>query len=239
MDAVLVTSSHSTDETVIPDSDVEVDTAASNYISPSAKFVNAGKYDNKDIVKFDNNDTVKYEHHDVNAFAEEAKLFSKAHGSDFIQSKHEADASADALTYKSQFLSSRVQDSDLKEGDTDLGTSANEAADIIYDHDLMVRKTPVNLSPVLKKREINFKNFSKTQFLPGNTYQALIQFSEDPYHECDYQNNDECTAYVREEKKRKEKEAIAEDLFKFNNAKVAKKKRGATDGSIHAFLSRR
>lgn len=157
LDAVLVTSSHSTDETVIPDSDVEVDTAASNHISPSAKLENVGKYDN--------NDVVKYEHYDVNVDADisagEAKLIFNARGGNFIQNKHDADAIADGSTYKSHFLSSRIQDSSLKEGDSDLGTSADQNADIIYDHNLIVKKMPVNVRPALKKKDIDFKHFRK------------------------------------------------------------------------------
>ncbi|GAB4858372.1 hypothetical protein Ancab_009844 [Ancistrocladus abbreviatus] len=52
----------------------------------------------------------------------------------------------------------------------------------------------------------------------GNSFNNLVPFAKHPYTDSDYENK-EVIEYVREEKKRKHMEAIAEDLF--NNEKVS------------------
>jgi len=68
----------------------------------------------------------------------------------------------------------------------------------------------------------------------GNSFKDLVPFARDPYRESDYDGST-MTDFMREEKQRKQMEAIAEDLF--NNAKS--KKRAAAGSSIHTLLTGR
>lgn len=70
--------------------------------------------------------------------------------------------------------------------------------------------------------------------MSGNSFKDLVPFARDPYRESDYDGST-MTDFMREEKQRKQMEAIAEDLF--NNAKS--KKRAAAGSSIHTLLTGR
>jgi nijmegen breakage syndrome protein 1 len=67
------------------------------------------------------------------------------------------------------------------------------------------------------------KRCSSTQksTMSGNSFNDLIPFGRDPYKEADYGR--EMVEFIKEEKKRKEAEALAEDLF---NAERVKRQRG-------------
>eukprot|EP01018_Ginkgo_biloba_P011690 Gb_19226 [translate_table: standard] len=80
------------------------------------------------------------------------------------------------------------------------------------------------------------KRCSSTQktAISGNSFNDLIPFAKDPYKESDYGR--EMAEYVREEKKRKEAEALAEDLF---NAERIKRQRGTAGASILETHSQR
>ncbi|KAJ6867887.1 hypothetical protein NC651_033043 [Populus alba x Populus x berolinensis] len=66
----------------------------------------------------------------------------------------------------------------------------------------------------------------------GNSFNNLIPFSKYPYKDCDYGNQDMLES-VKEEKRRKQMEAIAEDLFNTEKAR----RRGVA-GSLHGLLTR-
>ncbi|GAV61712.1 FHA domain-containing protein [Cephalotus follicularis] len=106
--------------------------------------------------------------------------------------------------------------------------------DIIYSQDLMVRhlNIPANISSAAKNEVLNFKRFRKTNTQSGNSFNNLIPFSKYPYKdsECRTEEMAEC---VKEEKKRKQREAMAEDLF--NNEKG---RRGRVSASLHGYLIR-
>ncbi|KAL5697598.1 Mre11 complex subunit Nbs1 [Ranunculus cassubicifolius] len=67
----------------------------------------------------------------------------------------------------------------------------------------------------------------------GNSFKNLVPFARDPYRESECEN-DEVAEHVREEKKRKQLEAMAEDLF--NSDKSKRSKAGGT--SLRGILSR-
>ncbi|KAF2314785.1 hypothetical protein GH714_033548 [Hevea brasiliensis] len=96
--------------------------------------------------------------------------------------------------------------------------SAN--SDIIYSQELIIRDwhLPVTISSTTSDRILNFKRFKKKNTQSGNSFNNLIPFSKLPYKDTDY-GNPEMLDYVKEEKSRKQMEAIAEDLF--NNEKRA------------------
>lgn len=101
--------------------------------------------------------------------------------------------------------------------------------DILYDKNLIVRKAGEykNENFSLKDDVPNFKCFRKKSAVSGNSFNDLIPFARDPYKESDYAR--EMAEYIREEKKRKEAEALAEDLF---NADRVKRQRGTTGTSF-------
>ncbi|KAJ9172887.1 hypothetical protein P3X46_016081 [Hevea brasiliensis] len=109
--------------------------------------------------------------------------------------------------------------------------SAN--SDIIYSQELIIRDwhLPVTISSTTSDRILNFKRFKKKNTQSGNSFNNLIPFSKLPYKDTDY-GNPEMLDYVKEEKSRKQMEAIAEDLF--NNEKG--RRRGVA-GSLHSLLS--
>nr|XP_048327291.1 nijmegen breakage syndrome 1 protein-like isoform X1 [Ziziphus jujuba var. spinosa] len=112
--------------------------------------------------------------------------------------------------------------------------SENGNSDIIYSQDLFVQDTNVlpTTASTTNRKGLNFKRFRKKGTPSGNSFDNLIPFSKYPYQESDYRN-EEIVESVKEEKKRKKMEAIAEDLF--NNEKG--RQRG-TAGSLRALLSR-
>ncbi|KAH7534047.1 hypothetical protein FEM48_Zijuj04G0196100 [Ziziphus jujuba var. spinosa] len=98
--------------------------------------------------------------------------------------------------------------------------SENGNSDIIYSQDLFVQDTNVlpTTASTTNRKGLNFKRFRKKGTPSGNSFDNLIPFSKYPYQESDYRN-EEIVESVKEEKKRKKMEAIAEDLF--NNEKVS------------------
>ncbi|KAK9984195.1 hypothetical protein SO802_033720 [Lithocarpus litseifolius] len=96
-------------------------------------------------------------------------------------------------------------------------------SDILFSQDLVVRDTnvPSCFITTTKNGVLNFKHFRKmmtsTNTQSGNSFNSLIPFSKHPYKDSD-DGNEEMVESVKEEKKRKQMEAIAEDLF--NNEKA-------------------
>lgn len=110
-----------------------------------------------------------------------------------------------------------------EERDVGSETSEFQKFDILYNSNLIVRKDwdyrSTNYSS--KKGTPNFKCFRKKSTISGNSFNALIPFGRDPYKDADYGR--EMVEFIKEEKKRKEAEALAEDLF---NAERLKRQRG-------------
>ncbi|GAB4845950.1 Mre11 complex subunit Nbs1 [Ancistrocladus abbreviatus] len=78
--------------------------------------------------------------------------------------------------------------------------------------------------------EHNDRTVIRTAIQSRNSFNNLVPFAKHPYTDSDYESK-EVIEYVREEKKRKQMEAIAEDLF--NNEKA--RRRGAL-GSLRGLL---
>ncbi|KAL0900685.1 hypothetical protein Bca101_084646 [Brassica carinata] len=105
-------------------------------------------------------------------------------------------------------------------------------SEVIYTQNLIVRdlRSIRNVRSTGVEGVVDFKRFRKGNVISGNSFSSLIPFAKDPYKEYD---TGEGTDFMKEEKKRKQREAVAEDLF--HNEKA--RKRG-TAGSIHGLLSR-
>uniref|UniRef100_A0A1D1YAH2 Nibrin n=2 Tax=Anthurium amnicola TaxID=1678845 RepID=A0A1D1YAH2_9ARAE len=204
--SIHVSSSHSTDETIVAESDMEDDTAASNRFS-FAKVESAIKLKDK-------NDFEKFEDKEV------------------------TDGSQTYLSQKTELTSSKVEDGIIinrRIKDEESETASHGSSDVMYSQALIVRDIvmPASVRSASEKKFVNFKQFRKREVVSGNSFKNLVPFSKEPYHESDY-GNKEVSEYMREEKKRKQMEAIAEDLF--NNEKA--KKRGTAGSSIYSFLAR-
>ncbi|CAN1228800.1 Nibrin homolog [Linum perenne] len=111
----------------------------------------------------------------------------------------------------------------------------NENFDIIYSQQLVVRGS----NPSAEARSTieigvpNFKCFRKKCMQSGNSFSNLVPFSRDPYKEASF-DSAEIKESMKEEKKRKQLEAAAEDLF--NNQRVRRKIFTILDLSIHLVM---
>ncbi|CAH9106025.1 unnamed protein product [Cuscuta europaea] len=115
-----------------------------------------------------------------------------------------------------------------------IDNSESGNSDIIFSQDLIIRECNLTakVTSATNVGVANFKRFRKTQVPSGNSYSSLIPYAKHPYRESDY-NNDEVVESIKEEKKRKQTEARAEDLF---NEK--KDKRRGVAGSLLGVLTR-
>ncbi|XP_020570862.1 nijmegen breakage syndrome 1 protein isoform X2 [Phalaenopsis equestris] len=196
--SIVISSSHSTDETIVADSDVEADTAATNIKSET----------------FKENHTVKETSSEKYEDEEQVK------DGDIEEKANSTPIEGGAILIR------KINKNDVSDIDR------HENSDILYSPDLIVRNavTPVE-SVSSEASSVNFKRF-RQEINSGNSFRALIPFSKDPYKEGDYGREE--SDYMREERKRKKMEAIAEEMF--NSEKL--KKRAAAGTSLEAFLAR-
>ncbi|CAI0394342.1 unnamed protein product [Linum tenue] len=197
---VHVSLSSTTDETIVADSDTEVEAEMATSVPPDANILSskvASESENKEALAL---------------FNCTAKRLEETYT---VRSARHDDAS----------MTTKIEKVDCDDGN----------ADIIYSQVLIVRGSNLSAAEAssAKGSEVpNFKCFRKKCIQSGNSFSNLIPFSRDPYKESSYDST-EVQAALKEEKKRKQMEAVAEDLF--NNERG--KKRG-TAGSIHGLLSR-
>ncbi|KAI9161243.1 hypothetical protein LWI28_015687 [Acer negundo] len=116
----------------------------------------------------------------------------------------------------------------------DKNDESEHNSDIIFSQDLVIRSynLPATISSTANNGLLNFKRFRKTNTRSGNSFSSLIPFSKFPYKDSDY-GAEEMAESVKEEKKRKQMEAISEDLFNSE-----KGRRRGIAGSIHGLLTR-
>ncbi|XP_024973760.1 nijmegen breakage syndrome 1 protein isoform X3 [Cynara cardunculus var. scolymus] len=211
---VLVTSSCSTDETVVADSDPEVE-ITSVHTSAAIRKIESVEDEkgetsvNRESIQYDNE--VETIVHSINSTKPDDQINTTT---DNINAKANDDQ-VTCLHDRDDGISTR----DRKTDDAEIGNS-----DVIFSQDLIIRDT--NLLPSLpsptKNQVVNFKRFKKMETESGNSFYNLVPFSKHPYKGSEYENEGVAES-LKEEKKRKQREAVAEDLF--NNAKA--KQRGA------------
>ncbi|XP_026659719.1 nijmegen breakage syndrome 1 protein isoform X2 [Phoenix dactylifera] len=245
--AFIISSSHSTDETIVADSDVEIDTATSDRAAAIFNLQGALRYEHDEIVKEPENredvrnykDTQKNVNYSLNEHEEKNTKVSE----DAEETRDRKDKSnctnysvispdksnTSGPKFENVGVMKRVDKSEEAVADR------HENSDIMYSQDLIVKNigTPLPGRSTTDK-VANFKCFRKRNTMSGNSFRNLIPFSKDPYLESGCGSN-ESSEYTREEKKRKQIEAIAEDLF--NNEKA--RKRATAGTSLQALLSRR
>nr|CAB3499330.1 unnamed protein product [Digitaria exilis] len=246
--AFIVTSSNSTDETIVADSDVEMETATSNPIGASNKFqshIENISDDEKEITNITNEvaATVGGTKADVVQLNEPQKVLTEVEAPKSVQDDVTVEAPKSMqddvkVIEKASIYRSKARDEDVRvinkvPKDENLDISRDGACDVIFNQDLVVKKLPQSAPAASTEGGgVNFKRFRKRETVSGNSFKDLVPFGQEP--ESDYESGT-LTDFMREEKQRKEMEAIAEDLF--NNAKS--KKRAAAGSSIHTLLTGR
>jgi nijmegen breakage syndrome protein 1 len=215
--AFIVTSSNSTDETIVEDSDVEMETATSNPSGAANKSQNRIENisdDEKEITNITNEVAVAVSGTKVNVIQPNDPLKVEA-------SKPTEDDVK--VIEKTAVYRSKARDEDVRviskvPKDENLDIRRDGACDVIFSQDLVVKR-PSRSAPAASTEVggVNFKCFRKRETVSGNSFKDLVLFARDPYRESDYDGGT-MTDFMREEKQRKQMEAIAEDLF--NNAKV-------------------
>nr|CAB3494355.1 unnamed protein product [Digitaria exilis] len=244
--AFIVTSSNSTDETIVADSDVEMETATSNPIGASNKFqshIENISDDEKEITNITNEvaATVGGTKADVVQLNEPQKVLTEVEAPKSVQDDVTVEAPKSMqddvkVIEKASIYRSKARDEDVRvinkmPKDENLDISRDGACDVIFNQDLVVKKLPWSAPAASTEGGgVNFKRFRKRETVSGNSFKDLVPFGQEP--ESDYESGT-LTDFMREEKQRKQMEAIAEDLF--NNAKS--KKRAAAGSSIHTLLT--
>ncbi|CAI9110365.1 OLC1v1010373C1 [Oldenlandia corymbosa var. corymbosa] len=218
---VLVTSSCSTDETIVADSDAETETATSVQTSPAVYTAGSSDLEHKETVHL--LDSVKQDSveeiamhviHSPETDRTEDKTFV---GVSICEAKIKEEIPGSNSTVNWSNVSSLKG---LKSRDGTAGSRVEKIEapecdnmDIIYSQDLIVKDSVVPSSPSPENDPvINFKRFRKMGTPSGNSFDNLIPYSKDPYKESDY-GNEEVAQSFKEEKKRKQMEAMADDLF--------------------------
>ncbi|OMO99219.1 hypothetical protein COLO4_13435 [Corchorus olitorius] len=189
--SVVVSSSCSTDETVVADSDDEHESATPANANGSTHKEGAQTYANKAEMSL-----------------EAPNHVNKAEGSTYN----------DATRFQDSQVTLRDDNGCLTARRNKAEESENGNSDIIYSEALIIRDVhiPSTINMIADNRVINYKRFRKASIQSGNSFNNLVPFSKYPYKDHDLGSEDlaEC---VKEEKKRKKMEALAEDLF--NNEK--------------------
>ncbi|KAL9148614.1 hypothetical protein ABFS82_12G053400 [Erythranthe guttata] len=244
--SVLVSSSCSTDETVVADSDVELETATSAHKSVVVNLVESAEDE------CERNTAIhEAESSGKDCKAEDVHISESAERNSFVgntaafkTSEHESRGflPLNRNTFKpvkTDSVNSITSFDDRNEvtlSRKDKGhSSESENIDVIYSQDLIVRvsKIPQSARSSLKSCSlVDFKLFRKTSTPSGNIFSNLIPFSKYPYGDSEYGNEDVAES-VKEEKKRKQMEAIADDLFNTEKGR----KRAAT-GSLRGLFTR-
>lgn len=253
--AYIITSSNTTDETFVADSDVEIDTAISDHTVAASKSQHhiQQNCDDKTEGKLTTSDNaVNYGETKVNIDIPDDLE------KDEISKSMEADVQVIEKTTTPVFKAGceDVQVINMPQGkklensmdktcnavfvnkapkDEKLDPSTDETCHIIFSQDLIVKRVRQTAHAMTTEAGgVNFKRFRKRETVSGNSFRALIPFAREPYRESDYESGT-LTDFMREEKRRKQMESIAEDLF--NNQKS--KKKASAGSSIQTLLTGR
>ncbi|KAK7300595.1 hypothetical protein RJT34_11443 [Clitoria ternatea] len=224
---ILVLSSCSTDETVVADSDAEVETATSAHSNDNVQYVKTEELNNDSGTL----DTSKYERIET-PLDHLRDVSTGLH--DIESSKPDTSLDSASVRLDAHATSLRNDNGVIQVRKEKVDDYKNGNSDIVYSQYLVVRDTSIHTSTSTapNSRIPNFKHFRKAHTQSGNSFDNLVPFAKYPYKDSDY-GNDERAELVKEEKRRKKMEAMADDLF--NNEKA--RKRGAP-GSRRGILSR-
>ncbi|XP_058748017.1 nibrin homolog [Vicia villosa] len=227
---VLISSSCSTDETIVADSDTEVETATSPVASEALCGGNNVKYVKTEELDHDDDSSTSFKRKDERMEPTLDDISTSLHEIKHAKTDISLDTSIQSDTHATSFKDGTGGIKVKKDKVDDYGSGNS---DIVYSQNLVVRDIHklTNRSSAPNSGVPNFKRFRKPQTQSGNSFNNLVPFAKYPYKDSGY-GNDETAEYVKEEKRRKQREAVADDLF--NNQKA--KKRG-TAGSLHGMLT--
>ncbi|KAM7268208.1 hypothetical protein ACFE04_010374 [Oxalis oulophora] len=204
---VIVSSSCSTDETIVADSDTENETATSDPPVSLLCKKEPFTYDIKADMSMDHISTIPEDVYSVSCEEINKSISTK---------KAKLDGSE---TAKLGFVSS-VKCENAKTGITakieKVDGPGAENMDIIYSQELIVQSQNFPRPTIISER--NFKKFRKANIQSGNSFSNLIPFSKYPYKDSEF-GNEEVSESMKEEKRRKQMEAVAEDLFNSEKAR--------------------
>ncbi|XP_071723259.1 nibrin homolog [Rutidosis leptorrhynchoides] len=229
---VIISSSCSTDETIVADSDAENETATSD--PPTKESFPA--YDIKPDISSANEIKGDISMDHISMVPENASSLMHEESD---KSKTRSQKHAESATTKMDYVC-LVKHEDINTSKAakvqKLDDYGAENMDIIYSQDLIVQNLnlhPTMISSAVKDNVTDFKRFRKANTQSGNSFNNLIPFSKFPYKDSEY-TNEEMAEAMKEEKRRKQMEAVSEDLF--NNEKG--RRRGVA-GSLQGLLIRR
>ncbi|CAN4083698.1 unnamed protein product [Withania somnifera] len=225
---VLVTSSCSTDETVVADSDAETESTKSDHVTAALCSIVSSEHDSKgttsrhklESVEFCNEDKCSVQMvipKDKVSMRDTSPSSAEPVKQDGGHIPHDDATIHDPEGGYIRRLGVKSDNTAAEEDITD--EQENGKLNIIYSQDLIVRDSIMSL-PVSSSTNggvPNFKRFRKASAPFQNSFESFIPFSKHPYQE-----------------KRKQMEAIAEDLFKSE-----KGKRRGVAGSLHGLFARR
>ncbi|KAK7321448.1 hypothetical protein VNO77_32101 [Canavalia gladiata] len=226
---ILVSSSCSTDETVVADSDTEVETATSAHSNEKFYNDNNVKYEKTEKLYDEPSTLDKRKHERIEASSDDVS--TRLH--DIKRAKTETSLDGDSVRLDTHATSFKNDDGGIKIRKDKVDDYESGNSDVIYSQCLVVRDTNIRtVSRTAPNSSVpNFKCFRKAQTQPGNSFDNLVPFAKYPYKDSDY-GNDEIAEFVKEEKRRKKMEAVADDLF--NNEKA---RRRGTAGSLRGILT--
>lgn len=184
---VIVTSSNSTDETIVADSDVEMETATSNPIGASNKFqshIENISDDEKEITNITNEvaATVGGTKADVVQLNEPQKVLTEVEAPKSVQDDVTVEAPKSMqddvkVIEKASIYRSKARDEDVRvinkvPKDENLDISRDGACDVIFNQDLVVKKLPQSAPAASTEGGgVNFKRFRKV-------YHVNVTFSD-------------------------------------------------------------
>ncbi|KAL9271644.1 Nibrin-like protein [Drosera capensis] len=238
--SIVISSSCSTEGTVVADSDAETESAAS-YGAPAEITIERAKCQIQDELPQQEAAPLSVE----KGLAANAR---EGYSTSMVEEQDNCPAVPDYERKASDDVSGPSSRNDQYEnfvrrntGATSMEMESNSESanqDIHYIRNFIVRRVNPPTSTASAADVINFKRFRKTAIESGNSFNNLIPFAKDPYSESAYENK-EVNDLVQEEKRRKQTEAISEDLF--NHEKLMQgRNRGAGAGrSLSALLTSR
>ncbi|CAA3014567.1 nijmegen breakage syndrome 1 [Olea europaea subsp. europaea] len=192
---VLVASSCSTDETVVADSDVEMETVTSTRASAAVCAMESAEHESKQernihkVVSAENNCRAESVVNIIDSIDQESKGDTAV--STIKTIKHDSQGFIPSNRAVLEPNSVNCTDDKMSRKDS-IDNSESGKLDIIYSQDLIVRdsKLPAPGHSSTSSAVTNFKLFRKMRTPSGNSFHNLIPFSKYPYEESDYGNED-------------------------------------------------
>ncbi|GJN20914.1 hypothetical protein PR202_gb08351 [Eleusine coracana subsp. coracana] len=235
--AFIVTSSNSTDETIVADSDVEMETATSAPTAAASRsqHIEHKSGDRTEITNAASEDAVNIGGSKDNVCQKDLEKVEVSNSLEYGVKVIEQ-----PVIHRFQARDENIRTINKVPKDENVDISRDGTSDVIFSQDLVVKNFPLSApGRSTQTTGVNFKRFRKRETMSGNSFKDLVPFAREPYRqeperlilESDYEHS--TTDFMREEKQRKQMEAIADDLF--NNAKS--KKRAAAGSSIQTLLS--